>query len=60
MKRILDIIAEPKRMYVDERVPFYSLRRRLAQRMEKHPEKLDQIIKSLHEIIHKYQGIDRS
>jgi len=60
MKRILDIIADPKRMYVDERVPFYSLRRRLAQRMEKHPEQLDQIIKSLHELIHKYQGIDGS
>ena len=58
MKRILDTIADPKKMYVDERVPFYLLRRRLAERMEKHPEQLDQIIKSLHELIHKYQETD--
>ncbi len=58
MKRILDIVADPKKMYVDERIPFYSLRRRLAARVDKHPEKLDQMIRSLHELIHKYQGLE--
>ena len=60
MKRILDTIADPKKMYVDERVPFYSLRRRLAARMEKHPEQLDRIIRSLHELIHKYQAVEKN
>jgi hypothetical protein len=60
MKRILDTIANPKKMYVDERVPFYSLRRRLATRMEKHPEQLDEILRSLHELIHKYEATDRN
>ncbi len=59
MKRILDLIAEPKRMYVDEKVPFYSLRRRLVARMEKHPERLDQVIRSLHELIHKYEETEK-
>jgi len=56
MKLILDTIADPKEMYLDERVPFYSLRRRLAARMEKHPEQFDAMIKSLHELIHCYEG----
>ncbi len=59
MKRILDVLADPKKMYVDERVPFYSLRRRLAAKMEKHPEQMDQIIRALHDLIHEYQRIER-
>jgi len=58
MKLILDTIADPKEMYLDERVPFYSLRRRLAARMEKHPEQFDEMIKSLHELIHCYEGTE--
>jgi len=60
MKRILDTIADPKKMYVDERIPFYSLRRRLAARMDKYPEHLDQIINSLHKLLHRFQGPERS
>lgn len=60
MKLILDTIADPKKMYLDERVPFYSLRRRLAARMEKHPEQFDQMIKSLHELIHCYERIEEN
>ena len=58
MKLILDTIADPKEMYLDERVPFYSLRRRLAARMDKHPEQFDEMIKSLHELIHCYVGTE--
>ena len=58
MKRILDAIANPKMMYIDEKVPFYSLRRRLAARMDKHPEQLNQVINSLHELIHELQSVD--
>ena len=58
MKLVLDTIADPKQMYVDERVPFYSLRRRLAARMEKHPEQFDRMIKALHELIHRYEGTE--
>ena len=57
MKRILDIVADPKKMYVDERIPFYSLRRRLAARADEHPERVDEMIMTLHELIHKYQGL---
>ena len=60
MKLILDTIADPKEMYLDEKVPFYSLRRRLAARMEKHPEQFDEMIKSLHELIHCYEGIEEN
>jgi hypothetical protein len=57
MRRILNAIADPKKMYVDERVSFYLLRRRLVERMEKHPDQLDQIISSLHELIHEYESV---